>query len=241
MEERLYTTHADCYDALYRELKDYDREVEFVVNQFESKRRTDSARTLILGCGSGEHARRLVTRGFDVLGVDKYEEMLDIARGKSDAAFRIGALPDVDVSGTFDLILLPFTVVNHLGPDELEPALRNVDRLLATGGVLVFDNGAFPSPDDDLPAPSLTAHSTDIGEVARLTQIWPQGDGRVRWNSVVFVQERGEFFVDTHDLTVFDDDHIEGLLEAFGFDVDTADGYGTGGSETVFVARRRNA
>lgn len=236
MDERLYTTHADCYDALYRELKDYEREVEFIVDQFESKSRTDSSRALIVGCGTGEHARRLVTRGFDVLGMDKYEEMLDIAREKSDATFRVGTLPDIDVAGSFDLILLPFTVINHLAPDDLEPTLRTVDRLLAAGGVLIFDNGAFPSPTGDLPAPSLTAHSTEIGDVARLTQIWPQNATRVRWNSVVFVQERGEFFIDTHGLTVFEDAEIEATLDEYGFDVDTVDGYGTGGSETVFVA-----
>jgi hypothetical protein len=52
----------------------------------------------------------------------------------------------------------------------------------------------------------------------------------------VFVQTHGEFFIDTHDLTVFDDDEIESRLHDLGFEVDTYEGYGTGEPQTVFVA-----
>lgn len=236
MDERLYTSHADCYDALYRETKEYDTEVEFVVEQFDATGQTDNERVLIVGCGTGEHARRLDARGFDVHGVDKYEAMIAIARVKSKATFQVGAVPDVDLDGTFDLILMPFTVINHLAPDDLDPTLQTLADALVEGGVLIFDNGAFPTADEEPPQPGLAVHATDAGDIARLTQVRPRSDRRVRWNSVVFVQDRGEFFVDTHDLTVFDDSEIIGLLQDLGFDVDTYDGYGTDGSGTVFVA-----
>lgn len=236
MEERLYTTHADCYDALYRELKDYEDEVTFILDQFKANSQTEGTRVLILGCGTGEHAKRLVAHGFDVLGIDKYEEMLAIASQKSDATFQVGTIPDIEVDRSFDLILLPFTVINHLEPDELEPTLQNTDQMLADGGVLIFDNGAFPAPDDDAPPPGLAVHATDIGDIARLTQVQPQDETRVRWNSVVFIQDRGEFFIDTHDLTPFEDTEIKALLHDLGFAVNTYVGYGAGGQNTVFVA-----
>lgn len=208
MDERLYTSHADCYDALYREKK-YDMEVEFVVEQFDSTGQTDNERVLIVGCGTGEHAGRLDARGFDVHGIDKYEEMIAIARGKSDATFQVGAVPNVDLDSTFDLILMPYTVINHLAPVDLDPTVRTLADALVEGGVLIFDNGAFPTTDEEAPQPGLAVHATDIGDVARLTQIHPRNDRRVRWNSVEFVHDRGEFFVDTHDLTVFEDSEIK--------------------------------
>lgn len=236
MAERLYTAHADCYDALYREVKDYESEVAFIIDQFEATSQTDGNRVLIVGCGTGEHAKRLVARGFDVLGIDKYEEMIAIARRKSEAAFRVGTLPNIDVDNTFDLILLPFTVINHLAPDALDPTLHTLAQALVDGGVLIFDNGVFPTTDNGPPAPGSEVHATGIGDIARLTQIRPQDDTRVRWNSVVFVQDQDEFFIDTHDLTVFEDGEFEALLHDLEFDVDTYDGYGTGGPNTVFVA-----
>lgn len=238
MTEQLYETHPEVYDALYSEMKDYDTEAEFIIEQFEAKSQNDGTRTLIVGCGTGEHAKRLVEQGFDVIGIDKHAAMIDRARHKSDATFHIGAFPDVDndVEGLFDLILIPFTVINHLDSDDLSPALHTAEELLAEGGVLIFDNGRFPTSDDDSPAPGLQVLETEIGDIARLTQLQPRGDTGIRWNSIVFVQDRSEFFIDTHDLTVFDDAAIESTLHDLGFDVDTYEGYGTGDPHTVFVA-----
>lgn len=235
MTERLYTTHPDVYDALYCEMKDYDTEVQFIIDQFETESQTDGNRTLILGCGTGEHAKRLVTQGFDVLGIDKHEAMIERARQKSDVTFHVGALPEVDVDDSFDLILMPFTVINHLGPDDLSPTLYTIPDLLKKGGVLIFDNGRFPTPDDGSSSPGLQVLSTEAGDIARLTQLQPRDEIRVRWNSIVFIQDWNEFFIDTHDLTAFDDAKIKSILQDLGFEVDTYEGYGTGEPHTVFV------
>lgn len=235
MSERLYTTFADVYDALYRELKDYERETDFLRERLEERGETAVDRALILGCGPGEHATYLTERGFEVVGIDASPAMLELAREKSDATFRVGRLPDIEADGAFGLIALPFSVINHLEPEALEPTLRTAAELLADGGVLVFDNGAFPSPAEEPGPARLEVHATDAGDVARLVQLWPLEAGRVRWNSLVFVQDRETFFVDGHDLSVFDDEEIDSTLSDLGFDVETHDGYGTDGYGTVFV------
>lgn len=43
MTERLYTTHPDVYDALYSVDKDYDAEVEFIIDRFEAESQTNSS------------------------------------------------------------------------------------------------------------------------------------------------------------------------------------------------------
>lgn len=234
MSEALYAEHPEVYDALYRE-KDYDVEVAFAVEQLGS---AAGASALIVGCGTGEHARRLVDRGVEVVGVDRYGAMVERARGKSDATFCVDSLPDLAVEGAFDLVWLPFTVVNHLDPGALAPALRACAGRLADGGVLLVDSMVVP---EDGAPPGLRSHRTEEGTYARLVQVHRVADGRFRWDSLVFTPD-GEFFVDVHDLTAFGDAELRARLEAEGLAVEVHDGYGGGDSSTgeltVFVARR---
>lgn len=244
MSENLYAEHPEVYDALYAR-KDYDGETEFVVSQFEGRTETDGARpetgdrrALVVGCGTGEHARRLRDAGFEVLGVDKYPAMVERARTKSDAEFRVGTLPDLPVEGTFDLAWLPFTVVNHLGPDELAEGLRAVADRLAAGGVLVFDEIATRGEGT---GPRLKTYPADEGTYARLTHVHEVGQSEYRWDSLVFTPD-GEFFVDTHRLTDYDPEYLAGVCDALGLSVETYGWYdetaepGEGGLFT-FVAR----
>src|SRR5512136_1126185 len=65
-----------------------------------------SRRVLDLGCGPGEHARFLASRGFDVVGVDASPSMIQKAEAGGPAPsveFVSGDLVDLDrlVAGTF--------------------------------------------------------------------------------------------------------------------------------------------
>lgn len=219
MAESLYAEHPDVYDALYAG-KDYDGETEFVVEQFQAHG-NDGNRVLVVGCGTGEHSRRLTDRGFDVTGVDKYEAMVERARTKSDARFAVGSLPDVPVAGPFDLAFLPFTVVNHLPDSALGPSLRAVADVLADGGVLVFDHMSFAEWPE---GPQLVVHDRENGTYARLTQVHERDESRHRWDSLVFTPD-GRFFADTHELTTYDPARLVGLLESEGLDVTTCSDY----------------
>jgi len=244
MNENLYAEYPEVYDALYAD-KDYDAEVEFVVSRFEEAtgREIDPAgdanenenvnanenattdsnapSALIVGCGTGEHAKRLRERGFEVVGVDKYRAMVERARGKSDAEFRVGALPDLpepsDHPGdeTFDLVWLPFTVIQHLRPDQIADSFRALGDRLADGSVLVFDQIASDGGHD----PHLWTYPTEAGTYARLTQIHEVGDAEHRYDALVFTPD-GEFFVDTHLLTDYDPEYLAGVCDALGLSVE---------------------
>lgn len=234
MDDALYARHPAVYDALY-DHKEYDAEVAFVLDRFD--RLGDGGdRVLVVGCGTGEHTRRLVDQGFDVTAVDKHEAMVERARTKVDADFRVDALPDLAATGPFDLVLVPFTVVNHLAPDELAPAVSRLADVLADDGVLVFDCGDDWS---DLYDAWVRTSSGPGGDYARVGQVEERDGNELRWHSLVFTPD-GDWFVDAHDLTAFPTDTVldaladEGFsVETFGaYDVDEADGTG------VFVATR---
>ncbi|WP_137286345.1 class I SAM-dependent DNA methyltransferase [Halorussus salinisoli] len=239
MTENLYSEYPEAYDALYAE-KDYDAEVEFVLSEFEAAAEStpDQRRALVLGCGTGEHGKRLRAEGFDVVGVDKYPAMVERARTKTDAEFRVGELPDLPVEESFDLVWFPFTVVQHLDPDAVADSLRAAADRLAEGGVLVFDQ---ISGEDFGDSASLRTYPSEDGTYARLTHVHEADDGASRYDALVFTPD-GEFFVDTHRLFDHDDSYLEGVcnvldlsVERFGWYDEEADPDETG--HVVYVAQ----
>lgn len=96
---------------------------------------TSRAMTLDLGCGPGQVARHLASRGVVVEGVDLSPAMIAIAkRLHPDLAFRTGdmlALPQeaASVSG-----IVAFYAIVNLAPEDLGTAFREMHRVLVPGG-----------------------------------------------------------------------------------------------------------
>jgi SAM-dependent methyltransferase len=105
-------------------------------------KRTD--RVLDIGTGTGANLRLLRDLGFSaVSGVDSSEEAIGYCASKGLGAVRKGsiyALPFAD--GTFDVVLAT-DVIEHLECDDA--AVREVSRVLASGGKALITVPAFPS------------------------------------------------------------------------------------------------
>jgi glycine/sarcosine N-methyltransferase len=103
-----------------------------------------SRRILDLGCGTGEHARFLADKGFEVVGVDVSDTMLARAREDgvpSGVTFIQGDLAHVDsvVSGQFGgAICLGNTLVHITTHETLVDLLRGVRKVLLPGAPLVI-------------------------------------------------------------------------------------------------------
>lgn len=233
MAERIYTAHPELYDAIQSEW-DYDRDLAFVETAIE-RHGVTGERLLEIGCGTGEHTRRFVDSGFEVTAIDKYDGMLDRARGKTDANFRQRALPALP-DGQFDVIVAIRGVINHLAPDELAPALEAITDRLADGGVLVFDNATLP---EDGNHPELDIDKTEFGSYGRIVQMTPRTDGRLDWQSIVCLPDENEWFVNSRPMTPFADNRIESALDGCGYSVTTHDGFDETDTRTVFVATRQ--
>lgn len=229
MRERLYTEYPELYDAIQSGW-DYERDVSFVEKE-RAHHGIEGDRLLEIGCGTGEHTRRFVTRGFDVTAIDKYKGMLEAARAKCDANFCQMALPDISLDGVYDMIVMIRGVVNHLPPKDLSPAFEVLTAHLAEDGIVVFDNSPLPGDGNH---PGLDIGTTDRGDYARIAQHVPTKDGRLDWRTVTFTPD-GEFFVDSRMMTPFDDETIANRLDELGFEVEMYDGYGPDDRRTVFV------
>lgn len=98
-------------------------------------------RVLDVCCGTGLLAAELVGRGYEVVGVDASEAMLERARRLlgPDVTLVRATLPDLPVEGVFDAAVSTFDGLNYLAPAQLRLTLATLVGRLRPGGWLVFD------------------------------------------------------------------------------------------------------
>ncbi len=97
-------------------------------------------KTVDLGCGAGNYAIYLATRGFDVTGIDISPTAIKIAKEnakkkKVKVNFLVAdVLGDMkEVTGTFDFAY-DWEMLHHIFPDKREKYIKNVHRILNPGG-----------------------------------------------------------------------------------------------------------
>jgi SAM-dependent methyltransferase len=132
--------YAETYDDVYSE-KDYAGECDLLERVFREYADGSVKSVLDLGSGTGSHAFVLAERGYEVVGVDRSEEMLARARAKSDTVEFVHAdIASVDLGRTFDAVVILFAVLGYQTDDDaLTQTLRTAAAHLRPGGVLAFD------------------------------------------------------------------------------------------------------
>lgn len=89
----------------------------------------------------------LTQAGYDVIGIDRSEEMLSVLREKADELGLTGRLLllkqdllDLDLYGTIRAAVSTFDTFSHIGPQEnFEKAIRKAAYFMERGGVFIFD------------------------------------------------------------------------------------------------------
>jgi SAM-dependent methyltransferase len=101
-------------------------------------------RVLDLGCGHGRHTLELARRGFDVVGIDRMEGFLGLARREASAAgldvrFDLGDAREIEDVEAFDRVLCLFDVFGLHTDEENLDVLRRITRALRPGGKVCLD------------------------------------------------------------------------------------------------------
>ncbi|WP_440989199.1 class I SAM-dependent methyltransferase [Haloarchaeobius baliensis] len=102
----------------------------------------DGGRVLDLGCGSGRVTAPLAERGFDVVGVDVSETMIEVAEAlHPDVEFRVGDATELSFPAeSFDYVLFADRGLDDVRPaaDRMRSILESW-RVLKPGGLFAFD------------------------------------------------------------------------------------------------------
>ncbi len=96
-----------------------------------------------LGCGTGSLTARLSAAGYDMIGIDSSEDMLDFARESSEDTGILYLCQDMrefELFGTVDAVVSACDSINYItDPADLAEVFRLVNNYLETGGLFVFD------------------------------------------------------------------------------------------------------
>jgi len=137
--------YSGAYDALYQD-KDYNAEVDMIERLF--KKYGETVKSVIdFGCGTGNHSIPLARRSYQVVGVDRSEDMLASAWVKAGSLpplteinFFHGDLRTFRADQTFDAAIMMFAVLGYMTSNaDVSAALATVRAHLNAGGVFVFD------------------------------------------------------------------------------------------------------
>lgn len=100
---------------------------------------------LDLGCGTGTMTEILAGYGYDMIGIDNSEEMLEFAMNKKEASghdilYLLQDMREFELYGTVRAVVSVCDSVNYItDPEELREVFRLVNNYLDPGGVFLFD------------------------------------------------------------------------------------------------------
>lgn len=171
----VFGAYSRYYNLLYKD-KDYAGEAQHVRDLIE--RHCPQARSVLdLGCGTGRHDLLLSELGFQVTGVDRSGEMLQVAQAQLAAspalplAFHQGDIREVRLDSSFDVVVSLFHVMSYQTSNEdLAAAFATVRAHLKPGGIFIFDCWYGPAVLSDPPAVRVKRLEDDAISITRLAE-----------------------------------------------------------------------
>lgn len=130
----------NSYDAIS---KDYNREFG---NDMSDKKYIDQflkevgkGTILDVGCGVGNLTKYIQDNGFEVLGIDLSNKMLEIAKERfPDVSFQIMDMTEIKFpKNSFDALFVAYSLF-HVPPNKVENTLKSFVKLLKNKGKIMF-------------------------------------------------------------------------------------------------------
>lgn len=144
MNDNYYNNFAYYYDDLTKNVDYHNRALYF--NEIIKKFNGNTSGTLLdLACGTGNISEEMSKLGYDVIGADISEGMLNIALNKKfDNGLNIQYVKqdmrNLDMFGTIDNILCVLDSLNHLpNLNDIKKTFSRVSLFTEPNGLFIFD------------------------------------------------------------------------------------------------------
>lgn len=244
----VFGAYASYYDLLYKD-KDYAGEARYV-NSLIQNFAPGASSLLDIGCGTGRHAEVFSQMGFNVVGLDRSEDMILRAKHRDlDIEFHHGDLCDIRLENKFDVVAALFHVISYLTSDDaLRSAFQTAKEHLKPDGLFVFDCWHGPAVVHQLPEVRIKRLEEDTTKVIRVAEPSMVAEkNRVDVNFQIFIKENDVWdeFTETHSMRYLFQSEIEELLSSSGLQLLHTEQWLTArnpGKDTwsvVYVARTR--
>ena len=139
-----YSAFARYYDQLTANI-DYKKRAEYFNEIIKRFAQTDNNILLDLACGTGSISEQMSLMGYDVIGLDNSEEMLNVATEKKydrnlEIQYLCGDMRKFDMFGTVGIILCVLDSINHLADiKDVRKVFENVAFFSEMNGLFIFD------------------------------------------------------------------------------------------------------
>jgi len=142
----VFGNYSKYYNLLYRD-KDYDGEASYI-HDLIHKNSENAESILDLGCGTGRHDLLLREKGYNVVGVDNSDFMLEEARRKireikdrpNTLAFEKGDIRSIRLGKKFDVVVSLFHVMSYqVSNEDILSAFTTARAHMKDSGIFIFD------------------------------------------------------------------------------------------------------
>lgn len=251
MDMEVFQDYAYYYNAFYKD-KDYGSEAG-QVHLLLKKYGKDVKHIINFGCGTGKHDVELAGMGYQCMGIDMSQMMIDIAKKntleKRNIDFAVADIRQYKTFMKYDAVISLFHVISYQNTNEdLLETFHSAREALRTGGIFLFDAWYGPGVLSDRPTLRVKEIQDDQYRLVRIARPVMHDKTNVVdvcYEIFVIDNRTGETktISEVHSMRYFFRPELESCLEKAGFElVDNLDcttlgttGYGSWTS--YFVAR----
>jgi SAM-dependent methyltransferase len=220
-----FQQYSKYYDLLYKD-KNYKEEGKYV-NEKIKQFAPNATQMLELGSGSGSHAHYFCAAGFEVTGIERSPEMVDLSKSKKISGFNpiIGDISSYEVSQRFDVAVSLFHVISYLTDNEsLIACFERTHKQLNAGGIFIFDVWYSPAVYHQKPETRIKRLVNDEIEIVRLAESKIESEKNVvEVNFEVMIKDKAthttENITEQHLMRHFSIPEIKMLAGFTGFEV----------------------
>ncbi|KPK93147.1 MAG: hypothetical protein AMJ88_08770 [Anaerolineae bacterium SM23_ 63] len=215
----MFTKSVPFYDVIYA-FKDYSVEAQRLLEIIREHQLSGGERLLDVACGTGKHLEFL-KETYEVEGLDLSHEMLEIAQARTpDVLYHHADMLDFDLGREFDVVICLFSSIGYVKTlDNLTRAVGCMSNHLLAGGVLIIE--PWLTPDSWKPG---TVHANFIDEpelkIARMSNSCVEGRlSFFDFHYLIGTPEGVEYFVEHHELGLFETEEMSGVMKTSGLEV----------------------
>jgi SAM-dependent methyltransferase len=225
-----FEKYAKYYDLLYQD-KDYKAESDYISSLINTHLH-ETKKILEFGSGSGIHGRLLGDLGYQVTGIERSQQMIDLGNKKADLngstsnfSCVLGDCTETFIGNDFDTVISLFHVLSYQTSNESVTAmLNNAYKQLKPGGIFIFDYWYAPAVWNY--RPTLRVKKVENSEL-KITRIAEpecyEYKNRVNVNYLTFIEDLSMGKIskiqETHEMRAFDLDEISQFSSSAGFEV----------------------
>lgn len=159
---------------------------------------TERNLVLDLGCGTGTLTELLYRKGYDMIGIDHSEDMLNIAMAKkensgSEILYLCQDMREIDLYSTVGTVISVCDSVNYLLEDaDVEETFRLVNNYLYPEGIFIFDFNTVYKYQTVIGDATIAENREDCSFIWE--NYYHEKEHINEYDLTVFVKENGESF-----------------------------------------------